>query len=139
MKKIISYLKLQIYAKKATPNPPIGSILGQKGINIISFCNKFNDRTKDFSDILVSVFITIYDDKSFDFIIKTTPTSILLKKELNINKGSSNCKNKIIGSISKSKIEEISKIKFNDMLNDDINIISKSIIGTAKSMGIEII
>ncbi|WP_343192640.1 50S ribosomal protein L11 [Buchnera aphidicola (Taiwanaphis decaspermi)] len=138
-KKITSYIKLQIKAGSANPSPPIGPALGQKGLNIMEFCKQFNEKTKNIEKGLpIPVVITVFFDKTFTFITKTPPASILLKKAANVTSGSKKNKEKIVGKIKKNKLLEIANIKKTDMNTDDINMIIKSIEGTAKSMGISI-
>ncbi|OQM34044.1 50S ribosomal protein L11 [bacterium endosymbiont of Pedicinus badii] len=138
MKKIQSYVKLQIPAGMANPSPPVGPALGQKGINIMEFCKSFNEVTKKLEkSIPVPVVVTIYSDKSFSFITKTTPTSILLKKIAKIDSGSKKAKTEIVGKITKQQIMEIVKIKKKDMNSLDEKAIFRSILGTAISMGLK--
>ncbi|WP_343189975.1 50S ribosomal protein L11 [Buchnera aphidicola] len=138
-KKIISYIKLQIPSGMANPSPPVGPALGQKGINIMEFCKNFNEKTKKLEKgIPIPVIISVFSDKTFTFITKTPPASILLKKLAKIKKGSGKNKIEKIGKISKKQIKEISKIKMKDMNSTNINKISLSIIGTAKSIGLTI-
>lgn len=140
IKKIQSYIKLQIPAKKANPSPPVGPALGQKGINIMEFCKLFNEKTKKLEKgIPIPVVITVFTDKSFKFITKTTPASILLKKEAEIKKGSKTPKKEIIGNITYKQIKKIAKIKMKDMTGLNIKKMENSIIGTAHSMGLNII
>ncbi|HIH2763012.1 MAG TPA: 50S ribosomal protein L11 [Candidatus Azoamicus sp.] len=135
-------VKLQIKAQEANPSPPIGPALGSKGVNIMNFCNKFNDATKNMPEIkkgtLVSVIIHIYPDKSFDFIIKSTPTSNIIKDILNIGKGSKNPNKTKISKITREQLEIIVKQKSNDLIVNSNDAAIKTISGTAKSMGIEI-
>jgi len=135
-------VKIQIKAQEANPSPPIGPALGSKGINIMNFCNKFNETTKNMTEIkkgtLVSVVINIYPDKSFDFIVKSQPTSNILKSILNIEKGSKNPNKIKVSKINKEQIEIIVKQKMNDLIVNSNDAAIKTIIGTAKSMGIEI-
>lgn len=135
-------VKLQIKAQEANPSPPIGPALGSKGVNIMNFCNKFNELTKNMPDIkkgtLVSVIINIYPDKSFDFIIKSPPASILIKNLLNITKGSNNPNKNKIGKITYNQLDSIAKQKTNDLIVNSNDAAIKTLIGTAKSMGIEI-
>lgn len=138
-KKAQAFVKLQIAAGLATPSPPIGPALGQQGVNIIEFCKEFNSRTISFEKgLLVPVVVTVYSDKSFSFITKTPPTSILLKKAAGITVGSEKPNEIFVGKISLSQIYEISKIKLVDMTGSSIDAVSRSIIGTARSMGLEI-
>lgn len=135
-------IKLQIKSQEANPSPPIGPALGSKGINIMNFCNKFNEATKNMPEIKkgmpVSVIISIYPDKSFDFIIKSPPASTLIKNIININKGS-NCPNKtIVGKIKIEHLQLIVKQKSKDLIVNSNDAAIKTLIGTAKSMGIQI-
>lgn len=135
-KNVKGYIKLQIESGAANPSPPVGPALGQQGINIIEFCKSFNNQTQHFDPgTPIPVIITVYSDKTFSFIIKTPPTSFFLKKLTNIKSGASNSKEKKIGTISLSQIEEIAKKKAADMTGKNLHAISQSIIGTAKSMG----
>jgi large subunit ribosomal protein L11 len=135
-KKIQSYIKLQVSAGTANPSPPIGPALGQKGVNIMDFCKSFNEKTKNMEKGLpIPVIITVYSDRSFTFITKTPPASVLLKKATGIKSGSKKPKIEKIGTIKKNQIEEIAKIKKNDMTGSNIQSMMRSIEGTAKSMG----
>ncbi|QCI22508.1 50S ribosomal protein L11 [Buchnera aphidicola] len=136
-KKIQSYIKLQVSAGTANPSPPIGPALGQKGVNIMEFCKLFNKKTENIEKGLpIPVIITVYSDRSFTFITKTPPASILLKKLSGIKKGSSKTKLEKIGKIKRSQIKEIATIKNNDMTGSNIENMMRSIEGTAKSMGL---
>ncbi|ARC54318.1 50S ribosomal protein L11 [Candidatus Riesia pediculicola] len=138
-KKIQAKIKLRIPARQATPNPPIGPILGQKGINIMNFCKIFNEKTSSSEKgIIVSVLVYLYPDKSFDVIIKTPPTSELLKKFSGIESGSSKPNLEKVGKVSKEQIKKIAEIKMKDMNTHDLSSIIKSVKGTARSMGLEI-
>lgn len=137
MKKVIGFIKLQILAGKATPAPPIGPALGQKGLNIMEFCKNFNNQTKNLdSDLPIPVVITVFFDKSYTFILKTPPVSMLLKKILNIKKGSSKPNLNKIGKISMKQIEEIAIKKKSDLTANDLSASIRTIIGSAISMGI---
>ncbi|XRX43135.1 MAG: 50S ribosomal protein L11 [Buchnera aphidicola (Tetraneura sorini)] len=137
MKKIDSYIKLQVPAGNATPSPPIGPALGQKGLNIMEFCKSFNKKTESLDKGLpIPVIITVYSDKSFTFITKTPPASILLKKIVGIKSGSKTTKKDSVGQINKLQLEEIAILKSKDMTGKNIKKMMKSIEGTAKSMGI---
>jgi len=138
-KAVKAKIKLQISGGSATPAPPVGSSLGQHGVNIMDFCKKFNTQTASRKGEIVPVEITVYVDRSFDFIIKTTPTAELLKKKLNISKGSSRPHEEKIGKISWRDIEEIAKIKLPDLNAIDIKKAKNIIAGSARSMGIDII
>ncbi|WP_343188682.1 50S ribosomal protein L11 [Buchnera aphidicola (Neophyllaphis varicolor)] len=137
VKKIKSKIKLQIPAKMANPSPPVGPALGQQGLNIMEFCKIFNKKTENIEKGLpIPVIITVYSDKSFTFITKTPPASILLKKEAGIKSGSSKPKIDQVGNIKLSQIKKIAQIKSKDMTGSNIEQIIKSIIGTANSMGL---
>jgi len=138
-KKITGIVKLQIPAGQATPAPPVGPALGQKGINIMQFCKEFNDRTKDQQGIIVPVVITVYHDRSFDFIVKTPPVSALIKKELKIEKASGDPLKKKIGRLSKDQVLKIAEIKLKDLNTLDQEAASKMVAGTAKSMGVDVV
>ncbi|CAL4041985.1 50S ribosomal protein L11 [Buchnera aphidicola (Phyllaphis fagi)] len=138
-KKIQSYIKLQISSGMANPSPPIGPALGQKGVNIMEFCKSFNKTTEKLEKgIPIPVIITIYSDRSFTFITKTPPASFLLKKYSGIKLGSSKPKIEQSGSITQENIEKIAKIKSIDLTGSNIEKMKKSIIGTAKSIGLKI-
>ena len=132
-------VKLQIPAGAATPAPPVGSALGQHGVNIMDFCKQFNARTADKKGQTIPVIITIYKDKKFDFVIKTPPTSELIKKKINLAKGASKVGSEKVGKISWKDIEDIAKIKMPDLNAVDIEQAKKSIAGSARSMGLEVI
>lgn len=138
-KKIVGYIKLQIPAGKANPSPPVGPALGQRGINIMDFCKAFNAQTQSQEPGLVlPTVITAYADKSFSFIVKTPPTSILIKKELNLKKGSSKPHTDKVGKISRKQLETIANVKMPDINANDIEAAVKIVAGSARSMGIEI-
>lgn len=137
-KKITGYIKLQVPAGKANPSPPIGPALGQHGVNIMEFCKAFNAKTQGEGDMIIPVVITVYADRSFSFITKTPPASVLLLKALNASKGSSNPKRERIGNISKDKIKEIAALKLPDLNAYNVDAAIKIIEGTAKSCGITV-
>lgn len=137
-KKITGYIKLQVPAGKANPSPPIGPALGQHGVNIMEFCKAFNAKTQNEGDMIIPVVITVFADRSFTFVTKTPPASILLLKALNVPKGSSNPKRERIGKISKEKIMEIATLKLPDLNAYNVDSAIKIIEGTAKSCGITI-
>nr|BET44417.1 MAG: 50S ribosomal protein L11 [Candidatus Aschnera chinzeii] len=138
-KKIQSYIKLQIPAGSANPSPPIGPALGQKGINIMEFCKSFNNITSNMEKgLIIPVIITVYSDRSFTFITKTPPASVLLKKAANIQHGSSKPNTNKIGTITMKQLKEIAMIKSIDMTGKNITAIIRSIMGTANSIGISI-
>ncbi len=137
-KEVEAIIKLQIPAGKATPAPPIGPALGQKGINIMQFCNEFNQKTKDQDGIILPVIITVYKDKSFTFEIKTPPVSELIKRTLKIEKGSGEPNKTKVGRLTKKQIREIAEKKMKDLNTDDIEAAMRIVEGTARSMGVEV-
>jgi large subunit ribosomal protein L11 len=137
-KKIIGSVKLQVKGAQANPSPPIGPALGQHGVNIAEFCKAFNARTQDQQGTIIPVVITIYADRSFSFITKTPPASVLLKQAAKVAKGSSEPNRAKVAEVSKSQIEEIAKIKFEDLNAHDMEGAMKIIEGTARSMGITV-
>ncbi|MCD6408503.1 50S ribosomal protein L11 [bacterium] len=137
-KPVKAVVKLQIPAGQATPAPPVGPALGQHGVNIMEFCKAFNDATKG-KEGTIPVVLTIYEDRSFDFIIKTPPTSELIKKAANIVKGSSVPNREKVGKITRKQLEEIAKIKMPDLNTDDLEKAMKIVEGSARSMGVEIV
>ena len=137
-KEVEAIIKLQIPAGKATPAPPIGPALGQKGINIMQFCNEFNQRTKDQEGIVLPGIITVFKDKSFTFEIKTPPVSELIKKTLKIEKGSGDPSKNKVGKLSKKQLHEIAEKKMKDLNTDSIEAAIKIVEGTARSMGVEV-
>jgi large subunit ribosomal protein L11 len=138
-KKVVGYVKLQIPGGQATPAPPVGPALGQRGINIMEFCKQFNARTQDKMGLILPVIVTIYSDKSFTFVVKTPPASVLLKKAAGVEKGSSEPKRVKVGKVTRQQIREIAQMKMPDLNTDDIEAAMRMIEGTAKSMGIEVV
>jgi large subunit ribosomal protein L11 len=138
-KKVVDVLKLQIPAGKANPSPPVGPALGQRGVNIMEFCKAFNEKTKDMMGYNIPVIITVYADRSFTFITKQPPVTDFLKKAAGIQKGSSNPLKDKVGKITKAQLREIAEKKMPDLNTDDIEAAMKTIAGSAKSMGIEIV
>ena len=138
-KEVKAKIKLQIPGGGATPAPPVGSSLGQHQVNIMDFCKQFNAKTADRKGQTVPVIITAYTDKSFDFVIKTPPATELIKKKINLSKGSSNPKDIKVGKISWKDIEDIAKIKMNDLNAIDLNQAKKIIAGSARSMGVDVV
>lgn len=136
--KIVKKIKLQVPAGKATPAPPVGTILGPVGVNLNEFCSQFNEQTRDKMGDILPVEISIFEDRSFSFIIKTPPAAFLLKKAANIEKGSSKGRNEICGTISHEKIKEIATIKKVDLNVYDLEAAEKIIMGTARNMGIKV-
>ena len=138
-KKITAKIKLALPAGKALPSPPVGPVLSQYGVNIAAFCKEYNARTLDKGDLIIPVEISVYKDKSYTFILKTPPASVLLSKATNLKKGSSQPNKIIIASITKAKLEEIAKIKLPDLNTINLNSALKIIEGTARNMGISIV
>ncbi len=138
-KKEIAKIKLQIPAGSANPSPPVGPALGQHGVNIMEFCKAFNAKTSDQKGMIIPVVITVYQDRSFTFITKTPPASVLLKKAAKVDKGSSEPKKDIVGKVTMQQVEEIAKIKMPDLNCSDLGAAVRTIIGTARSMGIEVV
>ncbi len=137
-KEAVKKIKLQIAAGKATPAPPVGTVLGPAGINLQDFCTKYNDATRDKMGDVLPVEISIYEDRSFDFIIKTPPTAFLLKKYAKIQKGSTKGSSETVATISKDTLKEIAEIKLPDLNAYDVEAAMKIVAGTAKNMGIAI-
>ena len=138
MKKIIGQIKLQIPAGKATPAPPVGPALGQHGVNIMDFCKAFNAKTAKDEGLIIPVVITVFQDRSYAFITKTPPAAVLLKRAVGIAKGSSEPNRNKVGKISMKQIDEIAKTKMPDLNAADLEAARKIVMGTARSMGIEV-
>ena len=137
-KEIIKKIKLDIEAGKANPAPPVGTVLGPAGINLQEFCTKYNEATRDKMGDIAPVEITIYDDRSFDFVVKTPPTGFLLKKYAKVKKGSATGNKDVVGSITEAQLREIAETKLPDLNAYDVEAAMKIVAGTAKNMGIEI-
>jgi large subunit ribosomal protein L11 len=138
-KKVVGQVKLQIPGGKATPSPPVGPALGQHGVNIVEFCKAFNARTQKQEGTITPVVITIYSDRSFTFITKTPPASVLLKQVLNLPKGSPTAGRTRVGQVTQAQLEEIAKLKMEDLNANDVEAAKKIIAGTARSMGLDIV
>ena len=138
MANVVRTIKLQLPAGKATAQPPVGTVLGPAGINLNEFCTKYNDATKDRIGDILPVAINLYDDKSFDFVIKTPPTTFLLKKAAGIKKGSVKGRNEFVGTINEAQLEEIAQTKLPDLNCYGIEEAKKIVAGTALNMGIKI-
>jgi len=138
-KKVKIVIKIQAPAGRANPAPPIGPALGQHGVNIMDFVNKFNDKTKDMGGMIIPAEITIYEDRTFDFILKSPPAAVLLKKAAKIEKGSGVPNREKVGKVSRAQVEEIAKQKMADLNAVNLEGATKIIEGTARSMGIEVI
>ena len=138
-KKVIGFIKLQIPAGKANPSPPVGPALGQRGLNIMEFCKAFNAKTQTYEPGLpLPVVITAFADKSFTFIVKTPPASVLIKKAIKLGKGSPRPHTDKVGKITKAQLEEIAKAKMEDLNAGDIEAAIRIIAGSARSMGVEV-
>ena len=137
-KKVIQLIKLQIPAGKANPAPPVGPALGQHGLNIQDFCTQFNEKTKELGDTIVPVVISVHEDKSFSFIMKTAPAAEMIRKAINIKKGSGVPHKEKVGELSKSKLKEIAEKKMVDLNANDVEHAMNIIAGTARSMGVTI-
>ncbi len=137
-KQITKKIKLEIEAGKATPAPPVGTVLGPAGINLQEFCTKYNEATRDKMGDIAPVEITIYEDRSFDFVIKTPPTASLIKKYAKVQKGSVKGKNEIVGSLTEDQVKEIATIKLPDLNANDLDAAIRTVKGTALNMGIEV-
>ncbi len=138
-KEVIAKIKLYVAAGQANPAPPVGPALGQHGVNIMMFCKQFNERTKGREGLILPAVITVYKDKSFDFIIKTPPSSVLIKKAANLAKASGTAGKEKIATLTKDQIEEIAKVKMEDLNTSDMQQAVEVIKGTARSMGIEVV
>jgi len=135
-KKVTAQIKLHVTGAQANPAPPVGPALGQHGVNIMQFCKQFNEQTKGKEGLVLPVIISVYEDRSFSFIIKTPPSSILLKRASNLAKASGTAGKEKIGSVTRKQVEEIAKQKLKDLNTQDLAQAMKSIEGTARSMGI---
>ena len=138
-KKVIAQIKLHVPAGQANPAPPVGPALGQHGVNIMQFCKSFNEQTKDKDGIILPVVISVYEDKKFDFIIKTPPCSVLIKRAANLAKASGLAGKEKIGTVTMKQVQEIAKQKLGDLNTTDLEIAKKTVMGTARSMGIEVV
>ena len=136
VKKIKALVKLQIAAGKANPAPPVGTALGPHGVNMQDFCMKFNEKTREMGDTIIPAIITIYEDRSFSFITKKPPAAILIKKAIKLEKGSAVPHKDKVGTITRAQLEEIAKIKMEDLNANDIEAAMKIMAGTARSMGV---
>ena len=132
-------IKLQIPAGSANPAPPVGPALGQHGVNIMQFCKAFNDATKGKEGLILPVVINVYEDRSFDFIIKSPPASVLLKRAANLAKASGQAGKEVIGQVTRKQVEEIAKQKLKDVNTQDLQAAMKMVEGTARSMGIKVV
>ncbi len=138
MKKVIGQIKLQLPAGKANPSPPVGPALGQHGVNIMGFCKEFNAKTQKDAGLIIHVVISVYQDRSFSFIMKTPPAAVLIKKALNLKSGSSRPNKDKVGKITMAQVKEIAQTKLQDTNAGSLETCMQSIIGTARSMGVEL-
>jgi len=139
MKKVIGQIKLQLPAGKANPSPPVGPALGQHGVNIMAFCKEFNAKTQKDAGLIIPVVISVYQDRSFTFIMKTPPAAILIKKALNLESGSARPNKDKVGKITMAQVREIAQTKIQDANAGSLETCMQSIIGTARSMGVELV
>jgi len=137
-KKVTGYIKLQIPAGQANPAPPVGPALGQHGVNIMEFCKAFNARTQEKAGLIIPVIITVYADKSFSFILKTPPASVLLRKAAKLEKGSMEPNRTKVGKVTRDQVREIAQLKLPDLNATDLEAAMRMIEGTAKAMGLEV-
>jgi large subunit ribosomal protein L11 len=138
-KKVQAMVKLQIAAGKATPAPPVGTALGPQGINIMDFCKNFNSRTSKDEGLIIPVVVTVYSDRSYSFITKTPPAAVLLKRAANIAKGSAEPNKTKVGTVTAKQVEEIARTKMPDLNCDSLQSAIKTVAGTARSMGLDVI
>ena len=138
-KEITGYVKLQIPGGQATPAPPVGTALGPQGVNIMDFCKAFNAKTAKEQGLIIPVIVTVYSDRSYSFITKTPPASVLLKKAAKLEKGSGVPNKNKVGKVTKKQVEEIAKLKMVDLNTPDLAAAIKTVEGTARSMGIEVV
>ena len=138
-KEAVAQIKLYVPAGQANPAPPVGPALGQHGVNIMMFCKSFNEQTKGKEGLILPAVITVYKDKSFDFVVKTAPSSVLIKKAANLAKASGEAGKEKIATLTRDKIREIAKIKMDDLNTGDMAVAMKIIEGTARSMGVEVV
>ena len=138
MKKVIGQIKLQLPAGKANPSPPVGPALGQHGVNIMAFCKEFNAKTQKDAGLIIPVVISVYQDRSFSFIMKTPPAAVLIKKALNLDSGSARPNKDKVGKITIDQVKEIAQVKLQDTNAGSLETCMQSIIGTARSMGVEL-
>ena len=137
-KKVIGEIKLQIPAGQANPSPPVGPALGQRGVNIMEFCKAFNAATQGQQGMITPVIITVYADRSFTFVTKTPPASVLLKKAVGLDKGSAEPGKNMVGKVTRAQIRQIAELKLRDLTAKDLAAAEKSIEGTARSLGLEV-
>lgn len=139
MKKIQSFIKLQVPAGKANPSPPVGPALGQHGVNIMAFCKEFNAKTQGQGDLIIPVVITVYTDRSFTFITKTPPAAVLLKKAAGIEKGSGEPNKNKVGKVTRKQVRDIAQLKLPDLNTTNLDSAIRTVEGAARSMGLEVV
>ncbi len=139
MKKVVAEIKLQIPAGQANPSPPVGPALGQRGVNIMEFCKAFNAKTQGQQGLIIPVVITVYADRSFTFVTKTPPASVLLKRAANVEKGSAEPNKTKVGRVTGKQLREIAELKMPDLTAETLEAAVRTIAGTAKSMGIDVV
>ncbi|MBD2580217.1 50S ribosomal protein L11 [Oscillatoria sp. FACHB-1406] len=137
-KKVVTVIKLALPAGKANPAPPVGPALGQHGVNIMAFCKEYNAKTADKAGTIIPVEISVYEDRSFSFVLKTPPASVLIRQAAGIERGSSTPNRQKVGSITRAQLEEIAKTKMPDLNANDIDAAMKIVAGTARNMGVEV-
>lgn len=137
-KKVTGYIKLQIPAGQANPAPPVGPALGQHGLNIMDFCKMFNDRTKEQQGMIIPAVITVYHDRTFSFITKTPPAAVLLRKAAGVDKGSGEPNKAKVGKVKLAQVREIAELKAPDLNSNDVEAAMRMVMGTARSMGLEV-
>jgi large subunit ribosomal protein L11 len=137
-KREVAQIKLQVPAGQANPAPPVGPSLGQHGVNIMEFCKQFNERTKQDMGLIIPVVITVYQDRSFTFITKTPPASVLIKKALGLDKGSGEPNRTKVGRITRAQVREIAQLKMPDLNANDVEAAMRQVAGTARSMGVDV-
>jgi len=138
-KKVLTEIKLQAPGGQASPAPPVGPALGQHGLNIMEFCKAFNAETQENNGVITPVVITVYEDRSFDFVTKSPPAAVLIKKAINLNKGSGEPNREKVGKITEAQLREIAETKMKDLNANDVDAAAKIIAGTARSMGVEVV
>jgi large subunit ribosomal protein L11 len=138
-KKVTGSIKLQITAGAANPSPPVGPALGQRGVNIMEFCKAFNAQTQSQAGLVIPVVITVYADRSFTFITKTPPASVLLKRAAGVDKGAKTPGKELVGQVTKAQVEEIARLKMPDLSAASVAAAMKTIEGTARSLGLEVV
>ena len=138
-KKVVGSIKLQIPAGAANPSPPVGPALGQRGVNIMEFCKAFNAQTQGPAGLIIPVIITVYADRSFTFVTKTPPASVLLKRAAGIDKGAKTPGKEQVGRVTRAQVEEIARMKMPDLSAADLEAAMKTVAGTARSLGLEVV